>query len=88
MNGVIALELVKDDEGKIVGSEGYFQDKLFYMTDRLNLTVKTVESLKERGAPAKNGSWTGCIGMLQRGEIDVDSYGRGIYNIPLGTILI
>ena len=37
-----------------------------------------MEAPKEDGAPNKNGSWTGCIGMLQRGDIDVDSYGRGI----------
>ena len=50
---------------------------------RLNLTVRTVEAPQALGAPSENGSWTGCIGMLQRGEIDVDSYGRGIHFNPL-----
>ena len=40
--------------------------------------MRTVEAPKEDGVLYKNGSWTGCIGMLQRGDIDVDSYGRGI----------
>ena len=37
-NGVVALALKKDENGKIVGSEGYFQDKLFIMTDRGSFT--------------------------------------------------
>ena len=38
INGAIALALKKDKDGKIVGSEGYFQDKLFHMTDRGSFT--------------------------------------------------
>ena len=45
--------------------------------------MRTVEAPKEDGASFKNGSGTGCIGMLQRGEIDVDSYGRGMRNNPM-----
>ena len=82
INGVPDRKLIKVN-GTIIGSEGYFQDKLFYITDRLNLTVKTVESPYEGGSMLANGSWSGCFGMLQRGEIDVDSYGRGIRNNPM-----
>ena len=82
INGVKGRKLIEVN-GTIIGSEGYFQDKLFYMTDRLNLTMKTVQSPNEAGYILANGSWTGCIGMLQKGQIDVESSGRGIQNNPV-----
>ena len=50
-NGVIALELKKDENGKIIGSEGYFQDKLFYMTDRGPFTYDIATFLGFRRLP-------------------------------------
>ena len=70
-------ELIKDHGGNIVGSRGFFQEKLFYITDKLNLTIRT----REYPFPSKlleNGSWTGGKGLFQRKEIDVASFGSGI----------
>ena len=70
-------EFIKDKDGNITGSKGYFQDMLFYITDRLNLTFATVEAQWNVDL-LENGSWTGIIGMIQRKEIDVISSGLGI----------
>ena len=84
LTGVYSLAIIKAmADGKDVGSKGYFPEKLFYMTDKLNLTMINVETPRKKGTLLRNGSWTGCFGMLQRGEIDIDSRGRGIENIPL-----
>ena len=40
----IWAEFKKDNDGNIIGSEGFFQDKLFYITDQLNLTIQIIES--------------------------------------------
>ena len=69
--------LIRDQKGNIVGSEGFMQEKLFYFTDRLNMTMKTVE-YKNKRKLLRNGTWEGPFGMIQRGEIDVDSVGIGI----------
>ena len=53
------------------------QDELFYMTDRLNLTVITKPcSFKNR--LLYNGSWSGGMGLLQRREADIVSYLMGV----------
>ena len=39
-------DFLYDENGTIVGSSGKFQDLLLYMTDRLNLTVVTVDAYK------------------------------------------
>ena len=75
-------ELIMDENGTIVGSKGFFQEKLFYMTDKLNLTIRTVESPDEAESLLPNGSWTGEVGTLQRKEVDVSSSGFGI-DIPM-----
>ena len=64
--------IVKDDKGKVIGSQGELQNLLFFMTETLNATIKTTE-LPTLGAWRKlqNGSWTGGIGMLQRKEADI-----------------
>ena len=70
-------EFIKDQDGKITGSKGYFQDKLYYITERLNLTYRTIEA--EWGPKLlDNGSFTGDIGFLQREDADVVSTGLGI----------
>ena len=77
----------KDESGNVVGSAGHYQEKLFYMTDQLNLTIKTVDYKRGAGRKLlKNGTWEGPFGMLQRREIDVDSAGIGI-NIPRTAII-
>ena len=65
-------ELIKDRDGNIVGSRGFFQEKLFYITDKLNLTIKTIE-YPGGSKLLENGSWTGGRGLFQRKEIDVYS---------------
>ena len=36
-------KFIYNKNGTVIGSKGWFQDQLFYVTDRLNLTVKIVE---------------------------------------------
>ena len=69
-------EFRKDENGSIMGSKGLFQDYLFYITDRLNVSIKTVEA--EWEASLINGSWNGPIGFLQRHEADVVTAKLGI----------
>ena len=77
----------RNEDGAIMGSVGYYQDMLFYILEGLNVTLITVEYKKEWGRKLlRNGTWQGPFGMLQRGEIDVDSVGIGI-NIPRTAIL-
>ena len=70
-------QLRNDDQGNTVGSQGLFPDKLFYITEWLNMTITTIE-LPSKTKLMKNGTWSGAFGFLQRKEIDVDSTGRGI----------
>ena len=37
-------DFIEDKNGITIGSKGYFQDMLFYITDKLNLTIGTIES--------------------------------------------
>ena len=53
------------------------QDELFYMTERLNLTVIT-KPCTFRNQLFENGSWSGGMGLLQRQEADVVSYLLGV----------
>ena len=91
VNGVCAkgnwADLVKDDEGNIVQTTGYFQEKLFYIIGGLNLTIENFEYNCKSGLKLlKNGTWQGAFGMLQRKEIDVNSVGVGI-NIMRTSII-
>ena len=76
-NNPPAAEFIKDKNGNIIGSKGYYQDRLFYITDKLNMTIETIEA-KWGTRLLKNGSWTGNIGYLQRKEADVVSSGLGV----------
>ena len=69
-------EIITDTNGNIIGSKGYYQDKLFYITDKLNLTINVIEA--EWAASLVNGSWNGPIGFLQRHEADVVTAKLGI----------
>ena len=70
--------LLKNENGVIVGSSGWFQDVLFYTTDRLNLNMRTREIPPTKGwRKLDNGSWTGGPGILQRREADVCSSAVG-----------
>ena len=70
-------EFIKDKAGNIIGSKGWYQDILFYITDRLNLTIETIEA-QWVNKLLDNGSWTGQIGFLQRQEADVVTTSLGI----------
>ena len=61
----------------IIGSMGPYQDLLFYITGRLNVTITTL-SLERSITRLKNGSWTGSIGVLQRKEADIVTTGLGL----------
>ena len=68
---------IRDKSGNIIGSTGLFPDGLRFITEKLNLSVKTVESGWDMDF-FPNGSWSGEIGFLQRREADVVSTGLGI----------
>ena len=71
--------LLKDADGNVVGSKGELQELLFHITERLNLSIKTIElDLRGQWKMSKNGSWSGGVGVLQRKEADVCSFGLGI----------
>ena len=72
-------QFTRDINGNITGSKGYFQDKLLYITDRLNLTVKTVARKYEDPKLLENGTWLGIMGLMQKKEVDVFSMGMGIH---------
>ena len=72
---------------KITGSKGEFQEKLYYFTDGLNLTIKLIKIPNVPITKNGNGAWTAEYGMLQRKEIDVASPGNEIYNPRYGHYL-
>ncbi len=62
----------EDENGQVAG---FYQDVLLIIANRLNLTVEMIYNY-DSGAWGKlleNGSWTGLLGMLHRGEADVVS---------------
>ena len=67
----------KDKKGVMIGSTGYYQEFLHYITEKLNLTTQIVMA-SGKIKILENGSWTGEIGFLQRLEVDVVSRGLGI----------
>ena len=70
--------LLKDADGNVLGSKGELQNLIFYITERLNLSIKTIEMPQEQWKMLENGSWTGGVGVLQRKEADICSNGMGI----------
>ena len=86
-NGAWA-KFTKDKDGNIIGSSGFMQDQLFFITDGLNLTIRTVP-YQLGGKRFDNGSYTAGRGLLQRKEVDVFSPGLGVslyYCFELGLI--
>ena len=68
---------IRDENNSITGTKGMFQDQLFYITDKLNVTIETVETPIDYKL-YENGSYGGGIGRLQREEVDVFSVGLGV----------
>ena len=62
-----------DDNGTIIGSRGIFQEMLFYMTDRVNVTIITKDANKLAGR---------CPAMLEFNLTDVCSGGVPITGQP------
>ena len=76
-NCLSVAEFIRDKNGNIIGSKGYYPDKLSLIIDRLNLTVENVKAPWDMEL-LENGLWTGDMGFLQRKEVDVVSSGMGI----------
>ena len=71
--------LLRDADGNVVGSRGQLQDLMFYMAERVNLSIKAIEEIYDgQWKMSENGSWRGGVGVLQRKEADVCSFGMGI----------
>ena len=60
---------VYDNDGKIIGSGGHYQDQLFYITDRLNLSVKNTYLFMD------DDGWVDCYKLLDEHETDICSGG-------------
>ena len=73
-------KIIRNKNGTIVRTSGWFQDILFYVTDRINLKVmnREIPPTNKGWKLLDNGSWTGGIGMLQRKEADICSDGVGV----------
>ena len=72
---------LRDADGNVVGSRGQLQDLMFYMAERVNLSIRAIELNLDYGelrGELANGSWGGGVGVLQRKEADVCSFGLGI----------
>ena len=85
--------ILRDDANNINGSSGFFQDILYDITEKVNLTVNTTEIPHEPWEMLENGSWTGGIGILQRNEVDIVSLGLGqtsqrcsVIDCPMSTL--
>ena len=86
-----AAGLIKDRNGTILGSKGYFPEVLSLIIEDLNAHVKTNECAWGTKL-LKNGSWTGHLGLLQNKVIDVSSTSSsinfqrsGAVDLPLPT---
>ena len=73
-------KIIRNKNGTIVRTSGWFQDILFYVTDRINLKVmnREIPPTNKGWILLDNGSWTGGVGMLQRKEADICSDGVGV----------
>ena len=84
-------DFIRDTNGNLIGTEGWYQEMLFYITDQLNLKVEPF--VNPWGSKLlENGSWTGAVGNLQFGKVDTISSGLGItlqrsyaINYPIAT---
>ena len=70
-NGYWAMIFYNED-GTINGSGGWFQHQLFYVTDRLNLSVVTTESIDE------NKQYVACNRLLIKKRTDICSGGMAL----------
>ena len=72
--------VLTNQRGEIVGSAGWLQDILFYVTDRLNLKMAThiIPATSRGWIELENGSWTGGVGVLQKREADICSATVGV----------
>ena len=69
-------EPVYDGQGVLVGSQALIPDRLYAVAESLNLSIDTkLTPDGQFGKLLENGSWTGCVGMVVRGEADVCTIG-------------
>ena len=93
LNNGFYSQILRDHANNIIGSWGFFQEMLFYITEKVNMTVQTTEVPHEPWEMLENGSWTGGIGILQRNEVDIVSLGLGqtsqrcsVIDCPMSTL--
>lgn len=72
------IKIQDDDDcfnGTIIGSSGYMQEKLFYMTERLNLAIETKNRIKSvEGRPTE----IPCERLLNKKMTDICSGGKSL----------
>ena len=65
-----------EDYCNITQTDGFLQEKFFFITEGLNLSIK-IEICPYEDLILEDGSWGGEIGVLERREADV--FSRGLY---------
>ena len=69
-------EPIYDSGGNVIGSRGSMQERIYDVAERLNLTIETKLTPDDQfGVLLKNGTWTGCVGMVKRSNAHVCSAG-------------
>ena len=63
--------LIKDEQGHIIGSRGFYPEALQGITESLNMTMETHVLPPGRWKRLENGTWTGGVGWLQSKKGDV-----------------
>ena len=63
--------LIKDEQGNIIGSRGFYPEALQGITENLNMTMETNVLPPGRWKKLENGTWTGGVGWLQTKKGDV-----------------
>ena len=63
--------LIKDEQGNIIGSRGFYPEALQGITENLNMTMETNLLPPGRWKKLENGTWTGGVGWLQTKKGDV-----------------
>ena len=61
---------IKDDQGNIIGSKGFYPEILHAITDALSMSTKAMLIPPGRWRKLKNGTWTGGVGWLQSKKLD------------------
>jgi hypothetical protein len=71
-------DLIYNDQNKLVGSKGLFQETLFHLRNALNFSIETVTPDDGQWGflNEENQTWNGMMGMLVDDEADLATAGK------------